>query len=233
MKKVKEYLLKDKRTFAPSLSFKKMFLIFIIFSFIGCIYEDILFMTKNYVNYGILDYTTKRGLLYLELSPIYGWGACIMIYLLGRKERPKLEYFFLGSIIGGIFEYLISFLQETFTGTASWDYSSYILNINGRTTIPYMLFWGVLCFILMVVIYPKVSNAIEKIPYNLGNIIYYTLLIIITIDMFISFSACIRMGLRHNGYAPATEYGIFLDKVYNDERMKKSYTNMVIKWLKK
>ncbi|UKI27185.1 MAG: hypothetical protein L6V91_00405 [Bacilli bacterium] len=54
-------------------------------------------------------------------------------------------------------------------------------------------------------------------------------MVIVTIDMFISFSACIRMGLRHEGYKPLTEYGEFLDRVYNDERMKKSYTNMVIK----
>lgn len=81
----------------------------------------------------------------------------------------------------------------------------------------------------MVKIYPFVSTKIEKIPFNLGNIIYYILLVIVTIDMFISFSACIRMGLRHEGYKPITEYGEFLDRVYNDERMKKSYTNMVIK----
>ena len=90
MKKIKEYLLKDRTPFAEGLSFKKMFLIFVIFSFLGCLYEDILFMTKNYINYGILDYSTKRGLLYLELSPIYGWGACIMVYILARKAKIRL-----------------------------------------------------------------------------------------------------------------------------------------------
>ncbi len=79
---------------------------------------------------------------------------------------------------------------------------------------------GLLCYILMVKIYPFVSSKIEKIPYNLGHLIYYILLVVITIDMFISFSACIRMGLRHEGYKPLTGYGEFLDKVYNDERMK-------------
>ena len=64
MKKIKEYLFKDKRKFTEGLSFKKMFFIFIIFSFLGCIYEDLLFIAKNYINYGILDYSTKRGLLY-------------------------------------------------------------------------------------------------------------------------------------------------------------------------
>lgn len=229
MKKVEKSKEKTPPSSAELLSFKRMFIIFIIFSFLGCLYEDLLFMTKNYINYGILDYTTKRGLLYLELSPIYGWGACIMIYILGRKPRQKIEYFYIGSLIGGTFEYIISFLQETFTGTTSWDYSTYFLNINGRTTIPYMLFWGLLCYILMVKIYPFITRKIEKVPQKLGNTIYHILLVVVTIDMIISFSACIRMGLRHEGYSPLTKYGEILDKVYNDERMKKSYTNMVIK----
>ena len=92
-----------------------------------------------------------------------------------------------------------------------------------------MHFWGLLCYILMVYIYPFISNKIESLPYNIGNKIYYILLVLITIDMFLSFSACIRMGLRHDGYKPITHYGEFLDKIYTDKRMKKSYTNMVIK----
>ena len=44
MNKIKEYLLEDKTPFAEGLSFKKMFILFIIFSFLGCIYEDLLFM---------------------------------------------------------------------------------------------------------------------------------------------------------------------------------------------
>lgn len=208
------------------ISFKKMFLFFVIFSFIGCLYEDILFLVEGYIDNGTLNFITKRGLLYFELSPIYGAGAILMIYLLTRKEYKKTQYFWLGALIGGTFEYLISFLQETFTGTVSWDYSTYFLNINGRTTIPYMLFWGILCYILMAKIYPYISNKIDSIPIKAGNIMYNILLVIIVIDMFLSFSACIRLGLRHEGYKPLTIYGEFLDRVYDDERMSKSYTNM-------
>ena len=72
MKKIKEYLLKDRTPFAEGLSFKKMFLIFVIFSFLGCLYEDILFMTKNYINYGILDYSTKkRAIIFRIISNIW------------------------------------------------------------------------------------------------------------------------------------------------------------------
>lgn len=226
---MKEKVVTNEEKFANGLCFKKIFLIFVIFSFLGCIYEDVLFMSKGYMNEGTINYITKRGLLYFELSPIYGWGACIMVYLLSIKKHKKYEYFILGFLIGGAFEYLISFLQETFTNTTSWNYSTYLLNINGRTTIPYMLFWGLLCYILMTKIYPYISNKIERLPHNIGNIIYYILLIVITIDMILSFSACIRMGLRYEGYKALTPYGEFLDKIYTDDRMKKSYTNMVIK----
>lgn len=211
------------------LSFKKMFMIFIIFSFIGCVYEDLLFMIKDYINDGTINFVTKRGLLYFELSPIYGGGACLMIWFFTRRKYTKSDYFWLGSIIGGLFEYIISFLQETFTGTTSWDYSNYFLNINGRTTIPYMLFWGLLCYLLMTKVYPYISKKIKKFPQQYRNPIYYVLLVVITLDVFLSVSACIRLGLRHKGYEPLTVYGEFLDNVYNDERMSKSYTNMVIK----
>ena len=89
MKKIKEYLLKDGNT--PSLKvylLRKCFLIFVIFSFLGCLYEDILFMTKNYINYGILDYSTKRGLLYLELSQ-YMVGEHVSWYIFLLESRGK------------------------------------------------------------------------------------------------------------------------------------------------
>ena len=71
-----EYVVKEdkKEKFASGLSLKKMFLLFVIFSFIGCLYEDILFLVKGYVNNGTFNFVTKRGLLYFELSPIYGMG---------------------------------------------------------------------------------------------------------------------------------------------------------------
>lgn len=229
MKKIKNYLTAKDGVFAKGMGFKKMFFLFLLGSFLGCIYEDILSMYLRYRQTGIISYITKRGLLYGELSPIYGWGACLMVYFLLRKPRKKHEYFLIGALIGGFFEYLISFLQEAFTGTVSWDYSNRLLNINGRTTIPYMLFWGLLAYIVAVKIYPIFSKMIEQIPIKIGNIIFYLLLGLVSFDMILSFSACIRLGLRHRGYEPITKYGEFLDKNFNDERMSKAYTNMVVR----
>ena len=63
----------------------------------------------------------------------------------------------------------------------------------------------------------------------MGNIFYRVLLIVISLDVLLSFTACVRLGLRHKGLPPVTFYGEFLDKYYDDERIRKSYTNMVDK----
>lgn len=203
-----------------------MFYFFVIFSFFGCIYEELLYIVNNYLDNGTFDYVTRRGLLYLELSPIYGFGACIMILVFSLKKYKKIDYFWLGAIVGGTFEYIASVVQELLTGTISWDYSTYFLNIHGRTTIPFMLFWGFLCYLLMTKLYPYTFSKLDKIPKKLDKPLYYFSLVVIIIDVFLSFSACIRLGLRHKGYEPLTFYGEFLDNVYHDERMKQSYTNM-------
>ena len=96
-----------------------------------------------------LVWQLRRGVIYGPISPIYGMGAVLMIAILGRKKRPDYQTIFYGALLGGGFEYLISFLQETFLGTVSWDYTNEFLNINGRTTIPYAFVWGLLLFYLL------------------------------------------------------------------------------------
>ena len=137
-----------------------------------------------------------------------------------------MDYFFHGFIFGGIFEYSINFLQETFTHTTSWNYSNHLLNINGRTTIPFMVFWGLLGLLFTTKVYPKLSFWIEEIPYRLGKFVEMILLIIVSLDMFVSFVAIFRQGLRGEGKGPYTFIGTFCDKYYTDEFLKKHYPNM-------
>ena len=128
--------------------------------------------------------------------------------------------------MGGIIEYIFSFLQEIIFGTISWDYSHMILNINGRTTIPYMLFWGFASMILVHVIYPILSKWIEAIPSKIGKPLVVILVIFMSLDMLISFTALGRATLRNKGFEPFTIVGEFYDKVYPDEFLRTIYTNM-------
>src|SRR5574344_508102 len=226
--KINNYFYADKRVFAKGICKEKLFLIFIFGCLFGCAYEEILNLIVTYNSTGVWSYVTRRGLIYGELSPIYGWGATLFVYVLLRKKRKWYINFLYGSLIGGVFEYLISFLQETFTGSISWDYSNLFLNINGRTTITFMIVWGVLALIMIYIFYPVLYKKKKKIPYNLGMIIYYSLLIFVIVDMFLSFGAVIRQGLRHNGIQPISPLGKIFDCIYSDERLARVYTNAVM-----
>lgn len=216
----------EQPVFAEGLGFKKLFFVFLIGSVIGAIYEELLFFFRHYFETGELAWSLRRGVIYGPFNVIYGFGAAIMVYLLLRKPLKNWQIFTFSALLGGVIEYMISFLQETFTRTTSWDYSDLFLNINGRTTIPYMLVWGLLGLLLVKVIYPVISNLIEKIPVRIGEQLFVILVVLMALDMLVSWTAIIRQTLRHNQIPPLTPIGEFYDWHYTDDYMRHYFPNM-------
>lgn len=217
-----------KEVFAKGFCFKKAFLLFVVGCIVGNYYEQILNLVTHYLADGSIFWEYRRGVIYGPFSPIYGAGAVLFVYFLTRKPLSNLKTILYGSLIGGGFEYLVSFFQEMFVGTTSWNYSTYFLNINGRTTIPYMLGWGLAAFFLVKKFYPWFSNLIEKIPFKIGNIIYKSLLVFLILDMLISWTALLRQNLRRNNIPPFTIVGEVYDTIYPDEVLHKYFPNMVV-----
>lgn len=135
---------KCEEKFAEGLCFKKLFFVFLVGSVIGTIYEELLYGVQTWYATGSWEWTVRRGVIYGPFNVIYGFGAVVMVYLLLRKKYTNWQIFLYASLLGGIVEYVVSLLQEVFTHTTSWDYSNYFLNINGRTTVPFMVVWGIL-----------------------------------------------------------------------------------------
>lgn len=226
IKKFKNWLKNDKTTFAKGMCFSKLFIIFVLGSILGVIHENILGCIKHYIRFHKFFWPSHKGVIYGPFNPLYGAGIALIIYILGKKKRHPFKTFLYGSLLGGIIEYTVSFLMELVLGVASWDYSTYFLNINGRTTIPYMIFWGFAVMILIHCVYPYLSKLIEKIPNRIGKPLIIILVIFMSINMIISWTALARSTLRNKGYEPYTFIGEFYDKVYPDDFLKTIYTNM-------
>lgn len=207
--------------FAEGLSFKKLFFIFLIGSVLGTIYEDVLI----YIQSG--EWMLHRGVIYGPFNIIYGFGAAVMCWVLLSRKYNNWEIFAISAVLGGVVEYALSFLQEVFTGTTSWDYSHQFLNIQGRTTIPIMLVWGFLGLLLVKVVYPLCSKLIESIPARVGNPLFWGLLVFMIFNCLISWSAIIRQNLRQNNIPPFTPIGEFYDKYYTDDYLHHYFPNMV------
>ena len=221
----KEYDFKS--NFAKGLSFQKLVYVFIIASIIGAIYES----SYGYIEMYLMGETPRwiyhRGVIYGSLNIIYGLGAVLMTIILVRKKRPKWKTFLYAALLGGITEYVVSFIQEKFTGSISWDYSNRFLNIAGRTTVPYMLFWGLLGITFVYLIYPFISKMVEKIPIKAGTIITNVLVTFLILDCIVSWTALFRQVERRKNIPPRTYVGRLYDKYYTDEFLHKYYNNLV------
>lgn len=214
----------NNKIFKSGICFAKLFVIFLIGCVFGTFYEEILhFITHR-------EWSNRQAMIFGPFNPIYGIPAVIFILILGKynEKRSILKTYLYSVLLGGIAEYIVGFVIETLFGVKFWDYSDYFLNIDGKTTLPFMLFWGILGVILMKIIYPFISKWLEGIPYKIAKPVYLTALIFMIFNATITYSAFGRMALRNKGIEPNTFVGTFYDKVFTNDYMKEKFPAMKI-----
>lgn len=215
----------EKKVFAQGYCFVKIFVFFVLGCIIGTYYEEILWFIRFH------EKVDRQGVFYGPFSPIYGLGISIFVIFLGRnaEKRSWLKTWAWSALIGGCTEYATSLIAEKIFGSTIWDYSNIPLNINGRTTLPFMVFWGLGGMVLMKLVYPFVSKWIEKIPYKVGQVVFYIALVLMIIDLVLSYGAMGRRTMRDQGMPPKTFVGQFFDRVYPDEYIDEKIPAMVFK----
>ena len=196
----------------------KIFWIFVIGSVFGFFAE----MLYALVYTRTLE--VRQGLIYGPFIQIYGIGA-VAYYILISKIQEPTKAFFAGMAMGGILEYLCSFFQEIFFGTISWDYSNLFLNLNGRISLLYCVYWGIIAVLYLKVIYPifvKMEPLIEKKSIRVVTIFF---VLFMTFDIVISCMAGNRQKERRKNIPSDGPVDEFLDKAYPDELLDKIYNN--------
>lgn len=197
-----------------------LFWIFIIGSIAGFIFEVIVvFFQKGH-------FELRQGLIYGPFIPVYGIGAmCYYIVLSKIKIKNKVQIFLITMILGGITEYLCSFIQEKAFGTISWDYSYLPFNINGRTSLLHCIYWGIGGVLYITYIEPLLNKMIDKTNMKAFDLITIILSIFIVFDISISWMAADRQTERKNNIKPENHLDLFLDKTYPDEYMNRIFNN--------
>ncbi len=194
----------------------KIFWVFIIGSVIGYLLEMLVGLVQNG------HFVSKQGLIYGPFSQVYGVGL-VVYYLVIPESKSYLKIFLFSMFLGGITEYIFSYLQETFFGTISWDYCNLWFNLNGRTSLLHCIYWGIGGIIFIKFIKPyleKIDNFYHKKWYKILTVV---LAIFILFDIILSGMACFRQVERKNKIEPRTNIGVFLDKYYSDEVLNKIY----------
>lgn len=163
--------------------FQVLFVYFCIYAFLGWLMETL------YVS-NLKGHLVKRGFLFGPICPIYGFGAVILITLLGKYKKHPVKLFFLAIVLFSVFEYLVSFGLEALYGNMWWDYSTHFCNLNGRITLFSSLVWGVLALLFLNTIHPLIEKHTKKLLHKLSKlsqkIIFYLIFGIYIMDTILS-----------------------------------------------
>ena len=156
---------------------------FFIYSFIGWIIETIYAMFVH-------GYFVKRGFLFGPICPIYGFGSVLLLMSTKKVYKKPLLKFLIATIAFTLFEYMVSFALEMLFRLRWWDYSKDFLNIQGRVSLLYSIFWGVIGLILLEKLHPYIQDKIQKITKgnnnNLQRIVCFILIVILISDTVFS-----------------------------------------------
>lgn len=153
---------REKRTsvehlyYARNYSIPSLVLLFFTFSLIGWLWEVSLHLILHgeFVN---------RGVMHGPWLPIYGAGGILILVLLNKlRERPAVE-FMAAVILCGFVEYMTSWYLELRHGMKWWDYSGYLLNLNGRICAEGLIVFGVGAMAIVYFAAPLLDNFFRRV----------------------------------------------------------------------
>ncbi|WP_165045279.1 MULTISPECIES: putative ABC transporter permease [unclassified Adlercreutzia] len=208
-----------------ALDFFNLFWIFVVCCFLGLVIELVYHMTV--VDFG--HYQDRAGLLYGPFSPIYGVGATLLTIALNRfYDRNVFMIFVVSAIVGGAFEFFVSWFMQYAFGIQAWDYSGTFLNIDGRTNFKFMCMWGVLGVIWIKLCLPRLLKLVNLIPWNLRYVVTAVCAALMIVDCTLTLVAFDRWYGRIADRPAETAIEYFVDEHYDNDYMAERFQTMTI-----
>ena len=162
------------------MSLKILFLLFMIYAFLGWVLETIVVSIES-------KKIVHRGFLVGPYIPIFGVGAILITLLLSDYDKDIFVLFIMSCFLGAILEYITSYLMEKIFNTRWWDYSHEKFNLNGRVCLRTTIAFGILGIILIKILNPFFINLLDKLSDFSVSIIVIILAIIFVTDLIVSF----------------------------------------------
>lgn len=163
----------------------KYFVWFVLFSFMGWIYESIYCTLKKH-------HWENRGFLFGPICPIYGVGAVAATIVCSGAALPEMSdvkiFFvcFFGSIV---LEYTTSWVLEKLFHAVWWDYSNVKFNIHGRVCLPASIGFGAAGLLVVHIILPFTQKATSFLSPLAMEIVALFLMAILAADTALTVSA--------------------------------------------
>ncbi|MGN1098616.1 MAG: putative ABC transporter permease [Clostridia bacterium] len=168
---------------------------------------------------------SRQGMVFGPFSQVYGIGA-VLLTLIISKNSSKTKTFLISAVVGGIYEYACSYIQERLFGTVSWDYGDGFFSVGGRTSLIFCVFWGLMGILLINYINPALSSVLSKIHGMGKTVVSAVVTVFFILNLQLSYMAVKRQTGRRMNIPPSTEIEEWLDLRFNDDVLKEIYPNM-------
>ena len=209
------------------LDFFNLFWTFMVGCVVGLIVEIIFHMVV--VEPGV--YQDRAGLLWGPFSPIYGVGAVLMTIALNRfKDRNIVFIFVVCTIIGGGFEYFVSWFMEVAFGATAWDYSDQFLGdlFGGRTCLLFASMFGLLGTVWIKLLLPVFLRLFNLIPWKWRYSVTLVCAAFMLVNSVMTLQALDNWGARQAGHVPAPGIEQFYAENFGDDYMANRFQSMTI-----
>lgn len=198
--------------------------VFAICSVAGLVIEEIAYMVSHG---GAMQ--DRAGLVFGPFSPIYGVGGVAMTVTVRCMGKLPLPAVFLAcALVGGAFEFLTSWLMETFLGITAWDYTGTWLSVDGRTNGEYMIIWGLLGVVWLKAVLPLLQRLIYAVPARQRIAVTVGMGAFLLVDAVLTVEALNCWYLRAAGDVPDTALQLFCAQHFDDAFMEGRFQTMTL-----
>ena len=170
------------------LALEQTFLWFLLYSFVGWLWETVLNKKKK-------KRFVDRGILNGPICPIYGFGALLAIYAL-PGEHSVVAIFLSSGVLCCTLEYFTSWAIEKLFHMRLWDYSGKPFNINGRVYLNGFLFFAAGCTVVKLWVQPHIMNMLNAIDPRTITILAVALLVVLLADAAVTLAGLTSLNSR-------------------------------------
>lgn len=196
----------------------RYFVYFVIFSFMGWVYESAYCTIKG-------KKWQNRGFLYGPVCPIYGVGAASITAISDAVKAGEGAEFvwwqvFLVAFFGSIvLEYATSWALEKLFHAYWWDYSKVPLNINGRVCFPASVGFGLAGLLVVYVIAPFTQRMTAAVAPIIMEALSLLFMAFVAVDVTLTVSAL--TNFERNVIAWEESLNRHMDQFVNNVQEKK------------
>lgn len=203
------------------------FNLFWIFT-LGALFGDAIETVYHYMIEVPGEFQIRAGLLWGPFSPIYGFGAVILSLILNRfYKAPAILIFLMSAVVGGAFEYAVSWFLEFAFGAVAWDYTGRFLNIGGRTDFMFMCMWGVLGVVWIKLLLPWLIGLVNRIPWQWRYTVTAVAAALMIFDGAMTLIALDCWYMRLDGVpTDQTAFQAFFAQHFDDQYMASRFQSM-------